>query len=385
MKKRISFIIAFCFLLSTLYPLLFLTGCKKKEVKVTPEKVVNVQAQPAQKIALRPSIETIGTLNPYEEVIVSAEVDGILKGVKVDEGSVVSKGMILATIDDTDYTLEVKRAEAALKQAEATLSNTRLEYQRKEALYREELVTRQQFDDISTRLSLATAELDRARATLSLAKERLRKTKVISPLSGVVRERKVSEGDYVRNGTNLFVIIQNNPLKLNFTVNEKDVGRLKKGQDVQFKVEALPDREFKGRLEIIYPGLEEKTRSLQVEAVVQNPEGILKPGLFAKVTLYTGMAKDTIVIPSTAILYEAEKSRVFLVEDGRAKERFIKIGQKYELGSGVGSRESRVESRESRVKEYTEVTEGLKEGEMVVTVGQQNLSENTKVNIINSR
>lgn len=367
----------FC-LLSTVYCLLSLAGCKKKETKAPLEKVINVQVQAAEKKTLRPFIEAIGTLNPYEEVVVSAEVDGMLKIIRVDEGTVVSSGIVLATIDDTDYGLEVKRAEAALRQAEANLSNTKQEYQRKEALYKEQLVTQQQFDDISTKLFLSEADVDRAKATLSLAREKLTKTKIYSPLSGVVKEKKVSAGDYVKNGTSLFTIIQINPLKLNFTVTEKDVSKLKIGQDVLFKVDAMPEKEFKGKVSIIYPSLEEKTRTLQVEANVPNPNGLLKPGLFTKVTLYTGIAKDIIVVPATAFLYEAEKIKVFVVEGDRARERFIRIGQKYTFQSAVGS-------PQLAVQEFTEIIEGIKEGELIVTVGQQNLSENTKVYIVGSR
>jgi len=359
--RKLSFLISVCCLLCTTYCLLFFSGCKKKAEKAPAERAINIQIQAAEKKALRPFIETIGTLNPYDEVIVSAEADGILKEVRVDEGTVVSKGVGLAVIDDTDYILEVKRSEAALRQAEATLSNTKLEFQRKGALFKEQLVTQQQFDDVSTRLSLAEAELDRLKAALSLTKEKLKKTKVNSPLSGVVKWRKVSAGDYVKNGDDLFVIIQNNPLKLNFTVTEKDVGKVKKGQDVIFTVETFPERKFQGKVNIIYPNLEERTRTLQVEALVPNSDGLLKPSLFAHVILYTGTAKDTIVVPITSLLYEGEKVKVFVVEGDRAKEKEVKLGNKY--------------------GEMMETVQGLKESEMVVTVGQQNLSEGTKVNV----
>ncbi len=370
MKKKSLLFTLFC-LLFTVYCLLSFIGCKKNETKVAVEKVINVKVQPAEKRSLTPFIETIGTLNPDEEVTISAEVDGILKDVKADEGSIISRGQILALIDDIDYNLEVKRADAALRQAEATLSNTRLEYQRKEALYKEQLVTQQQFDDVSTRLSLAEADMERVKAALSLAKQKLTKTRIYSPLSGVVKERKSEKGNYIKNGTALFVIVQNNPIKLNFTVNEKDVGKLKKGQDVLFKVDAFPDKEFKGKLSIIYPCLEENTRALQVEAQIPNSDGLLKPGLFAHITLYTGAEKDTIVVPITSLLYEGEKIKVFVGESDRAKERSVKVGQKYMIKS--------VEDPRATVGEYTEIIEGLKEGELVVTVGQQNLFENAKI------
>ena len=356
--KRLLYIL-FCIMIVTSF--FFAVACKKKDTKSDVEKIFNVQVQDVAMKPLKPFIESIGTLNPFEEVTVSAEVEGVLRSVKVEEGTQVSKGMLLAAIDDSDYSLEVKRAEAALRQAEATLENTRLEHKRKDALFQEELVTKQQYDDVVTRLSLADAEVERAKASLSLARLKLAKTKITSPLACVVKEKRVSAGDFVKNGTPLFVIIQPNPIKLRFTVPEKDVGRLKMHQEVILKVDGFPGSEFKGKVNIVFPNVEEKTRTLQIEALVPNNNGILKPGLFAKVILYTAGERNTIVVPVTALLYEAEKVKVFTVEGERAKEREVKLGSKY--------------------GETMEIVEGLKEGEKVVTFGQQNLSEGAKINI----
>ncbi|MDO8786390.1 MAG: efflux RND transporter periplasmic adaptor subunit [Syntrophales bacterium] len=359
MRKRSP--VAGIYLLLVISCMLLLPGCSKKEPTERAEKVMNVRAQPAQRKAFRPFVEAIGTLNPDEEVVVSNEIGGILKSVRVDEGTNVSRGTILAVISDTDYRLEVKRAEAALRQDEATLANTRLEYRRKEALYREELVTKQQFDDVSTRLSLAAAETEKAKATLSLAGERVLKTGISSPLNGVIKEKKVSAGDYVKEGTPLFAIIRVDPLKLNFSVNEQDVGKIKVGQDVSFKVDTIPGREFAGKVNIVYPNLEERTRTLRVEAIVPNRHRLLKPGLFVKVTVYTGEMKDIILVPLTSLRYEEAKTSLFVVEGDRAREKEVKIGRKY--------------------GELLEIIEGLKEKEMVVVVGQNNLAEGVKVNV----
>jgi len=336
-------------------------ACQKKDTKTLEEKVFNVQTQDVVQKPLKPFIESIGTLNPFEEVTVSAEIEGVIRSVKVEEGSQVSKGMLLAAIDDSDYSLEVKRADAVFKQAEATLENTRLEFKRKDVLYKEELVTKQQYDDVTTRLSLAEAEVERAKASLSLARLKLSKTKITSPLACVIKEKRVSAGDFVRNGTPLFIIIQPNPLKLRFTVPEKDVGRLRVNQEVMLRVDGFAEAEFKGRVNIVFPNVEEKTRTLQVEALVPNNNGLLKPGLFAKVILYTSGERDTIVVPVTALLYEGEKVRVFVTEGDRAKERVVKLGSKY--------------------GEFMEIIEGVKTGEKVVFMGQQNLSEGAKVSI----
>jgi membrane fusion protein (multidrug efflux system) len=344
-----------------LFMILLNPGCKKDEGKTSEERVMNVKVSTVDKKSFRPFVSTIGTLKPYEEVIVSSEVDGIAKNIRVDEGTSVSRGMLLAEISETDYRLEVKRSEAVLRQAEAGLANSKLEYERKASLYKEELVTKQQFDDISARIAVSDGDLDRAKAGLSLAKEKLAKTRIYSPLRGFVKEKKVTTGDYVRNGTPLLWVIQSDPIKLSFTVPEKEVGKLKTGQDVVFRVDSFPDREFKGRVRNIYPSLEERTRTLQVEALVPNHDNRLKPGLFAKVTLYTGEARDVVVVPVTAILYDNAKVKVFVAEGNVAREKEIKIGNKY--------------------GEFLEIAEGLKQGEIIVVAGQNNLSEGVKINV----
>jgi membrane fusion protein (multidrug efflux system) len=347
--------------LALLCTALTVTGCFKKEEKAVKEKVVNVRIMVVEKRSLKPFVESVGTLKSDEEVMISSEIDGILKVLKVQEGSIVSKGILLAQINDTDYRLELNRAEAALRQMDASLANAKVEFERKEALYKEALVTRQQYDDIFARRLLAEGEVDRARGTLDLAKEKLAKTRINAPMAGVIKEKKVTSGDYIRNGTPLLVLVRNNPIKLSFTVTEKDVARLKTGQECVFKVDSFPGREFQGKLSVIYPNLEERTRSLQAEALVPNPQMILKPGLFARVTLYTGAAGDKVLVPITALLYENNKVKVFVVDAGQAKERFVQVGSKY--------------------GEFMEIVEGLKGGEQLVVVGQNNLAEGVKVNV----
>ncbi len=336
-------------------------GCKKPEQKAVKEQAVNVRVQTSESRSLRPFIESLGTLKPYDEVIVSSELDGILKTIHVDEGSPVTRGKLIAEIKEIDYRLALEQAAAVLKQTEASLANAKLEHQRKEALYREELVTKQQFDDIVARLALVQGDVERAKAGLDLAKEKLTKTMIFAPMAGSVKEKKVTPGDYIRNGTFLVSIIRIDLLKLAFTVPEKDVGGIREGQDILFTVDSFPGREFRGKLKTIYPSLDEKTRSLQVEAQVENRDRSLKPGFFARVTLYTGPAKMTVVVPITALLYDNSTTKLFTVEENRAKEKVVKAGRKY--------------------VELMEITEGLKANETVVTVGQNNLMEGVLVNV----
>lgn len=346
--------------------LIFLTlnlaSCEKGEVKVkSEEKAVNVILQPVEKRSIRPYLETIGTLIPNEEVTISSEVDGILKEVKVDEGTDVNRDTALAIIDDTDYILQVKQAEAILRQAEANMANISVEFKRKESLYKEGLAAHEEIDDMTTRLSLSESEVEKARASLTLLKQRLGKTKIYAPIEGKIKTRKVSAGDYVRNGTPLFTVIQDNPLKLTFNIPEKDIGRIRAGQDVELRVDPYPSKVFKGRVSITYPNLDERTRSLQAEALMGNSGGLLKPGLFARITIYTGNAREAYVVPINALLYEGDKAKVFTVENDRAMERHVRAGNKY--------------------GEVMEITEGVRGGDKIVIAGQQNLSEGVKVRV----
>jgi RND family efflux transporter MFP subunit len=133
------------------------------------------------------------------------------------------------------------------------------------------------------------------------------------------------------------------------------------GQDVTFEVDAFPGRTFRGQVRMLHPALEEKTRSLQVEALVPNADGWLKPGFFARVTLYTGPARERVVVPVTALLYEGSATKLFVVDGQQARERKVRVGGKY--------------------GEYMEINEGLQEKEIVVTVGQNNLMEGVSVHV----
>jgi len=337
-----------------------LVACQK-EKEVEQERAVNVLIAVAEKKKVRPFLETTGTLKADEEVTASSEVDGIVRHINVVEGSQVAKGVLLVEINDVDYMLDWKRSDAVLKQAEANLTNAKSEYKRKEILYKEELITRQQFDDITTKIALAEAELDRAKATLAISKEKLARTKIYSPLTGAVKEKKISVGDYVRNGTPLMQLIKTNPLKLSFTISEKDAASIKLGQEVAFSVDSYTDKEFKGRVSLLYPNVEERTRTLQAEAIVPNSNHSLKPGFFATMMIYTKAPREVVLAPITALIYDSSVIRIFVVEGDKARERVIQIGGKY--------------------GEFVEVLEGLKEAEQIVVVGQNNLSEGVKVNV----
>ena len=337
-------------------------GCTKKKEEVKAEKIINIKVITTQKMPVRPYVEAVGTLEPWDEVIISPEVDGIIKEIPVEEGFPVTKGMFLLKINDIDYRLGVQTAEAALGQAQAGLNNAKIMFDRMEALYKQSGVSKQEFDNASTRLDVSVQDVERAKAALSLAKERLRRVILLSPINGMIKQKAVTTGMFVKTGMPLLNLIQIDPLFLTFSVTEKDVGTLKRGQDVVFSVDAFPNREFKGKVDIIYPNVDEHSRMLKVEALIPNRSLELKPGFFSRVMVYTGAQKEAVLIPITSILYEGTKVRVFLNENNKARERYLKLGRKY--------------------GEMMEITEGLQAGEKLVVVGQNTLTDGVNVRVV---
>ena len=325
------------------------------------ENTVTVRVQEVEKQLVQPKINVTGTLKASEQAVTSAENAGTLIRVNYKEGQSVSRGTILASVNPVDYILYVNNAEAALNQTKASYENVKAEYERKKTLFENEIIPKQQFDDIETKLTVGSSDIKRAEANLALAKQELKKSNIISPINGEVKTKFISRGDYVKEGTPLYEIIKIDPLKLFFTVSEENINKIKLNQEVSFIVNAFPDKEFKGKVSSIHPNLNEETRNLTIEAMVNNPDKKLKPGMFADVTIFTGNEKEVLTIPATSIMYNDEKAVVYTIKDGEAKHQEILVGNKY--------------------GEKAEVIKGLDEKQEVVTMGQQQLKEGAKVNV----
>lgn len=337
-------------------------GCSKKKEEAKAEKIINIKVITTEKKTIRPYIEATGNLQPWDEAIISPEVDGILKEIPVEEGFPVTKGTVLAKINDIDFSLAVQTSEAALSQARSAFNNAKLVFDRMDALYRQSGVSKQEYDNATMRLDVATQDLKRAKTALSLAKERLGRVVIRSPLNGWVKFKGVTTGMFAKTGSPIMSLIQIDPLFCTFSVTEKDMGVLKTGQDVVFTVDAYPNREFTGKVNIIYPNVDEHSRMLKVEALIPNRSQELKPGLFARVKVYTGVKKEAVLIPITSILYEGTKARVYLNEKNKARERYLKLGRKY--------------------GEEMEILDGLQTGEQLVVVGQNTLTDGVNVRVV---
>jgi RND family efflux transporter MFP subunit len=361
----------------------------------TPE-AVDVTTAAAISRNLPRGVEAVGSLAADEEVVVSAQIAGELTALSVDFGSYVQQGQVIGQIDRRDAQLKVEQAEAALKQtmarlgmkegerfdpqqnaevqqAKAQLDWANLEYGRNVKLVENGDVPRAVYDQATTNRNMARARyqaaldavnqqvalVEQQKAAINLARKSVTDTVVRSPISGAVKEKHVARGAYLAVGNKIVTLVKTSPLRLRADIPESSAAAVRVGQTITLSVDALPDRTFEGRVIRIGPSLSEQTRALTVEAQVANPANQLRPGMFAKTQLITDTNASAVMIPRKAVLSVAGLSKVFVVENGKARERIVKTGE----GDG----------------ELVEIVSGVNAGEVVATSNLDKLQEGTVV------
>ena len=295
---------------------------------------------------LRDVLSLVGTLDANESVLLKPEIPGKIAVINFREGQEVTEGTLLIQLDD-------REAAAALKESEADLSFARAEFVRRQNLFKQRVVSRQEMER-------ARAEMERVAAHVDLMKARLRKTKIRAPFSGTVGARQVSPGDVVESGDTIANFESINPLKVNFEVPERYVPRLGLDLTVDLKVVAFPDRKFSGVVYFIDPRVSRASRSVRVKANVPNPDGHLRPGMFANVALLVEEKPSAITIPEQALIPQGNKQFVFRVKPDSTVDLVpVTTGIR-----GAGT---------------VEITSGISTGDTVVVAGHQKLGPGSKV------
>lgn len=308
-----------------------------------------VEAEAAKAEDIQQEIIAVGSLRSTESVVLSSEIAGRLAKVQFREGQSVERGTVLFVLEDSVY-----RAELA--QAKASLALSQRNHERAVELFERKLISTRERDE-------AAARLDVDRATVQLAEARLAKTRISAPFDGVVGLRAVSPGDYVQPGQALAPLEQISQLKADFRLSEAALSRLAVGQTLNLEVDAYPGQVFPGKVYAIDPRLAEDTRSIGVRARVPNDKGQLRPGLFARVRLVIAQREDAILVPEQAIVPQGQQLFVYVIEDGKAALRPVKIGLRQ------GGR--------------AEILEGVATGDLVITAGVQKIGPGAPVMPIN--
>jgi membrane fusion protein (multidrug efflux system) len=270
-------------------------------------------------VPLTTSLEAPGSFIPSDEAAIAAEAAGPVTAVRIEEGTRVAEGQSVVTIDATKAELGVRQAEAMLAQARANYDRAKSDLSRKQTLLADKTIPPNVFDAFKAQYDAAAAGVKAAESGLDLARRRLADTTVTAPFGGVVRDKKVSVGQYVREGDTLFVLMRVDPLKLQFDLPEKYAGRLGESRQVRATVVALPGQDFAGTIQTIFPSVTVQSRTIRVEARMPNPGYRLKPGFSATVHVALARLPGSVVVPRSALVRREGTENVFVIKGDRAE------------------------------------------------------------------
>lgn len=314
---------------------------------IAQQAPVVVDAEVVELAGRTEALSAVGELMANEAVTIRPQIDGRIREIHFNEGSHIEQGALLFTLEDELYRAQLDEATATLNLAAANSS-------RASVLASSKAGTERSRDE-------AIAQLRVAEARKAIAEKNLSDTRIHAPFSGELGLRKVSVGAYISKGDDLVDLIQTDPLKVTFQLPERVLRHLSVGQPVEVQVDALPGERFAGKVTVISPQVSAAGRSLQLRAEIDNREGRLRPGLFARVNLVISERDQAMFVAETALIPRGNDQFVFRVVDGKAVETKVRIGQR----------------RAGKV----EILEGLEPSDIVVTGGQMKLRNGAPVEV----
>jgi RND family efflux transporter MFP subunit len=276
--------------------------------------------------ALERTLPLTGTLSPLTEATVKAKVAGELVEVAVREGESVRQGQVLARIDPTEVRARVAAREADVAAARAQLVWADKNRSTQKALLDKAFISQNAFDNIQSNYDVAVAKLRSAEAELIVARKSLGDSVLVAPFPGIVAQRHVQPGERVALDAKVITVVNLSRLELEAAVPAAEISRLRVGQEVAFSVDGFGERAFGGRIERINPGTVSGSRSINVYAVIDNPEGVLRGGLFAQGAVSLERVEGALVVPASAVREEIGQTFVYAIEAGLVKRKNVTVG-----------------------------------------------------------
>ena len=314
-----------------------------------PPVAVTAQAATAEK--WQGTVPAVGTLQAVNGVDISAAVSGLVKEVAFQSGQTIRKGQLLVRLD-----ADVEQSDLRSAQADAELA--RLQASRQRSLVKSDAVSQSALDKAEAELKVREAKTAAMRALIE-------KKTVLAPFDGVLGVRRVDLGQYVQPGQAIVNLQDLSVMLAAFAVSQKELGNLHVGATIHMTTDAWPGRVFDGQIQAIEPRVDDKTGMIQVQGRFPNPDGALRPGMFAKIEILRAATAAVTTVPVSAVSYNLHGDSVFLVKDGNdgreALRAFVTLGER----------------REGRVA----VLKGVAPGDLVVTSGQVKLETGAKVEI----
>jgi membrane fusion protein, multidrug efflux system len=320
-----------------------------------PAKPPSVESAKVEVMKLTDDTQAVGSLKSRQGVTLRPEVSGRITQLNFKDGERVKKGQLLVQFDDQLQLAQVKQSQAELSIA---LAN----HKRNQELVSQNFISKRSLDESAANLDVAQAKLSLSQATAS-------RLKITAPFDGMTGIRTVNVGDYLKDGGDIVNIEDIAAVFVDFRLPERFQSKVKKGQQAQVDMDALPGRKFTAVIQAIDPLLDANGRSVGVRACIDNRQNQLRPGMFARVNTVFSEREKAIVVPEEAIVPQAGKQFVIKLLDGADKE--TKITQRVEVKVGI------------RKPGKVEILEGLVDGDEVVTAGQQRVQKDgTTVKVV---
>lgn len=310
---------------------------------------VAVEVGRVEVMRLEDDTQAVGTLRSRQGVMLRPEVSGRVAKLGFNDGQRVRRSQLLVQLDDS-----LQRAQ--LQQAEAQASIARTNLQRNKELLAQNFISKSAVDQSQSSLEVAEAQV-------ALAQAQLARMQIVAPFDGVVGIRAVNVGDYVKDGADLVNIEDLSSVWVDFRLPERFIARLKPGQGVQVTLDALPGREYQGRIDALDSQLDANGRSVLVRAKLANASGELRAGMYARSRVVFDVREAALVVPEEALVPLGEKQYLYkLVAEGDSK-----LAKRIEARIG------------QRVPGKVEVLDGVKAGDLVVIAGQARLGRGESV------
>jgi membrane fusion protein, multidrug efflux system len=329
-------------------PIFLLIACGSvSEAQPAPAvETASVTLASVEELQVPHTLTLTGTLAAREESFVAADVTGRVISTHAERGDFVEEGALLVRVDVEAAASSAAEARAQLEATRADDAQARLECERSDRLWERRAISEGEHDRDRSRCEASAWSVRAAEARLSRAQMSVSDGMVRAPFRGLVAERSISAGEYVRTDTKIATLLDTSTLRLELTVPEADALAISVGQTVRFQVSALAGETFEGTVRYLGQALRHESRDLVVEALVENPDGWLRPGMFAVSEVDLGEV-SRVGVPRDAIRAAGGTSHVFVARDGRVEERVVRVGP--EVGSSIA------------------ILEGLEAGEQVVS------------------
>ena len=313
--------------------------------------------------ALSIKLSLSGSLAPVAQATVKSKVSGLVMEANIREGMNVAAGQVIARLDQADASARVAQHQAMLEEATARLALATKNNLNSQALLKQNFISQSSVDATQNSVALAQASVKAARAQLDLARNARNDTVIRSPIAGVVSKRHVQMGEKLSPDMPVFTIVNLRQLTLDAQVPASDIPRVKLGQDVQFRVDGYPDRDFAGKVARINPITETGSRSMMVYINVDNADNALSGGMFAKGSITTSKSAVMPLLPTAALRKDQGSDMVYTIEGGKVVAQPVTLGMRND-DDGMA-----------------EVTAGLNAGATVIIGKLEGIKPGTKVKV----